>query len=235
MKSIPILLLIRAVAIGQTGTASIAGTVVDGKTSKPIPAALVTASRLAAPPLAKNTKTGGDGTFRIQGLTAGNYSICVQAAGDQYLDPCQWSGAAAGVALSSAQAAAGLRIALTPASVLHIQVVDSKNTLTQLTKDGRHPDLTLGVWGPRGFYHPARLAGSPPALAAVPGGAAQYSYRVVIPVDTTLNVHISSRDLQLGDANGAALPANASQQAFQHATGDSNPKSFTFSVLGFLQ
>jgi len=31
-----------------------------------------------------------------------------------------------------------------------------------------------------------------------------------------------------------ALPANASQQAFQHATGDPNPKSFTFSVLGFL-
>jgi hypothetical protein len=31
-----------------------------------------------------------------------------------------------------------------------------------------------------------------------------------------------------------ALPANASQQAFQHATGDPKPKSFSFSVLGLL-
>jgi hypothetical protein len=31
-----------------------------------------------------------------------------------------------------------------------------------------------------------------------------------------------------------ALPANAIQQAFQHATGDANPKSFTFTVIGKL-
>jgi hypothetical protein len=48
------------------------------------------------------------------------------------------------------------------------------------------------------------------------------------------NFYIASHDLKLGDATGVALPANASQQAFQHATGDPNPKSFSFSVLGLL-
>jgi len=102
VKYIPILLLISSVAIGQTGTASIAGTIVDGKTQKPVPAALVVASRATAPPFSRNTKSGGDGVFRIQGLTPGNYSICVQVTGDRYLDPCQWS-AAVGVVLASAR------------------------------------------------------------------------------------------------------------------------------------
>jgi hypothetical protein len=57
---------------------------------------------------------------------------------------------------------------------------------------------------------------------------------LAVPLDTALSFHIASRDLKLGDANGVALPANASQQAFQHATGDSNPKGFAFTVLGLL-
>jgi hypothetical protein len=61
-----------------------------------------------------------------------------------------------------------------------------------------------------------------------------YSYRLGVPRDTALNFYIASRDLNLGDANGVAIPTNASQQAFQHATGDTNPKSFTFTVLGRL-
>jgi hypothetical protein len=234
VKNIPILLLICSVAVGQTVTASIAGTVVDSKTSKPVPAALVIASRAGAPPLTKNTKSGGDGTFLIQGLTAGNYLVCVQTAGDRYLDPCQWNATPAAVTLASAQAAAGIKIALTPASVLNIQVLDAQKALSQLTKDGRHPDLTLGVWGPRGLYYPARAVGGPPGAAAPQASVTTYSYRLAVPLDTALNFYIASHDLKLGDANGVALPANASQQAFQHATGDSNPKSFTFSVLGFL-
>src|SRR6266496_498535 len=88
MKYILVLLLAVHAAMAQTGTtgaASISGTVLDAKTLKPVPAALVIASRAGAPPFTWNTKSGGDGAFQIQGLTAGNYSLCVLAAGDQYL------------------------------------------------------------------------------------------------------------------------------------------------------
>ncbi len=220
--------------IGATRAGSIAGTVLDAKTLKPVPAALVIASRAGNPPFATHTKSGGDGAFQIQGLATGNYSLCVQAASDQYLDPCQWNGAPTGVTLASGQAATGVRISLVPASVLNIQVQDAQRTLSQLTKDGRHPNLTLGVWGPRGLYYPARLTGGTTATVSILGGIATYSYRVAVPRDTALSVYISSRDLKLGDASSVALPTNASQQAFRHATGDVNPKGFTFSVLGLL-
>jgi hypothetical protein len=117
---------------------------------------------------------------------------------------------------------------------LNIQVQDAQKVLSQLTKDGRRPDLTLGVWGPKGQYYPAHASGSPAASPDPQGGTTSYSYRLAVPRDTALNFYIASHDLKLGDATGLALPTNASQQAFQHATGDPSPKSFSFSVLGLL-
>lgn len=236
MKYILVLLLAVHAALAQTGTTGatgISGTVVDAKTQKPVPAALVIASRAGAPPLTRITKSGGDGAFQIQGLAAGNYLVCVQA-GDQYLNPCDWNGTPAGVVLVAGQAAAGIKIPLAPASVLNVQVKDAQKALTQLTKDGRRPDLNVGVWGPGGMYYPARAVSSPTGTAGPQANIPTYSYRLPVPRDTALNFYIASHDLKLGDANGAALPANASQQAFQHATGDANPKSFTFTVLGKL-
>ena len=72
------------------------------------------------------------------------------------------------------------------------------------------------------------------AVNNVPGGIAGYTYQLAVPHDTALNLHIASHDLKLGDSTGVALPATASNQAFQHATGDANPKSFAFTVLGLL-
>lgn len=217
----------------STGAGTIAGTIVDAKTLRPVPAALVIASRAGAPPFTKNTKSGGDGAFQIQGLTAGNYSLCIQTPNDQYLDPCLWNGNPATVTLASGQNVTALSLKLASASVLSIQIEDAQKVLSQLTRDGRRPDLTLGVWGPGGLYYPARPEGSP-AAGDLQGGTTSYRYRLAVPHDTALNLYVSSRDLKLGDANGAALPANASQQAFQHAAGDASPKSFAFSVLGLL-
>jgi hypothetical protein len=225
MKCAVILLVAVCSAIGQTGTATIQGTLLDVKTQKPVPAALVIASRAGAPPFTRHTKSGGDGAFLIPGLTAGTYSICVQASGDRYLDPCLWNGAPTAVTLTSGQTASGLSLQLAAASVLNVQVQDPQNALSQLTKDGRHPDLTLGVWGAKGLYYPVHASG---------GASNSYSYRLAVPLDTALNFYIASHDLQLGDATGAALAGNASQQAFQHATGDASPRSFAFTVLGLL-
>jgi hypothetical protein len=83
------------------------------------------------------------------------------------------------------------------------------------------------------MYYPARAV-STSGAAGLQASVTTYSYQLGVPRDTALNFYIASRDLKLGDANGAALPTNASQQAFQHATGDANPKSFTFTVLGKL-
>lgn len=237
MRWIPILFLavpvaIGQIAIGQIETASITGTVLDAKTQKPVPAALVIASRAGAPPFTRNTKSGGDGAYQIQGLTPGNYLVCVQASGDQYLNPCEWNGSPAGVTLVLGKPATGIKIALTPASLLNVQVKDSQKALSQPTKDGRRLDLSIGVWGPGGRYYPARAVSAPTATGGPEANAPAYSYQLAAPRDIALKLHVSSRGLKLGDANGVALPGNANQQAFQHATGDAKPKNFTFTVLG---
>jgi hypothetical protein len=233
MKCVAILLLAVTAAMGQTATASIQGAILDARTLKPVPAALVIASRAGTPPFTRNTRSGGDGAFQIQGLMAGNYSLCVQVAGDQYLDPCLWNGIPAAVTVSYGQALSGISVKLAAASVLTVQVQDAQKVLSQLTRDGRRPELSLGVWGPKGLFYPAHASVNPPA-ANLPGGISSYSYRLAVPRDTALKFYIASHDLKLGDAAGVALPINATLQAFQHTTGDTNPKSFSFSVLGLM-
>lgn len=92
VKFTTILLLAVPAAMGQTGRASIDGTVLDAVTQRPVAAALVIASRAGAPPFSRNTKSGGDGAFQIRGLADGSYSLCVQARGELYADPCEWNG-----------------------------------------------------------------------------------------------------------------------------------------------
>jgi len=221
------LLLALPAAFAQT--TRIQGTV-TGVKNKPVSAALVIAVQNGLPPFTARTKSGADGGFQFQALPAGRFSLCVQA-GDEYLDPCHWSGSPAIVTLLAGQAATGVSLRLTSASVIDIQVKDAQKLLSQKTKDGRRPDLTLGVWGPKGLYYAAHPSG----YTAAPGNPqSAIVYHIAVPRDTALKLHIASRDVKLGDAAGALLPANASQQAFQHATGDPNSKSFAFTVLGLL-
>lgn len=232
MKYIIFLLLAVSAATGQTETASIAGEVLDAKSHKPIPAALVMAIRSGLPPFAKNTQSGSDGSFQVQGLAAGDYSLCVQAQSAGYLDPCQWNGNPARVTVLAGQAAAGVSLELATASVLTIHVQDTQRILSQKTKDGRSPELSLGVWGPNGLYYAAHASDNSGAAEDSEAGIA---YQIAVPRDISLRFHIASRDLKLGDANGAALPVSASQEAFQHATGELKPRSFAFFVLGLVQ
>ncbi len=93
--------------LAAQNTAVIQCTLLDAKTAKPIPAAWVDANRAGAPPFSRHTKSGGDGSFTIQGLAAGKHSLCVQAAGDAYLNPCEWSGTPTTVTLLAGQTSAG--------------------------------------------------------------------------------------------------------------------------------
>lgn len=237
MRHMVVFLLAAGAVTGQAGTASVAGMVVDAKTQKPIPAAIVMAIRADLPPLRKTTGTGGDGAFKIGDLPAGRYSLCVQAPGDTWLDPCQWNATPAGILLTAGQAATGVSLNLAAASVLNVEVRDAGKLLTHKKTDGRDPDLAIGVWGPGGLYYPALAVASPshigsPQSSGTPELA--YTYRLAIPRDTPLKLHVSSKDLRLGDARGALLAGSTSQQTFQHTTGDANPKSFVFTVLGVV-
>jgi hypothetical protein len=211
--------------MAQKGTGDIQGTVTDASNSKPIAGAFVIAIRSGLPPLSQTAQTGSDGSYQLHGLAAGGYSLCVQAPGDGYLDPCQFGGTAQQVTLTAGQHSAGNVTKLKPASILKVRLNDAKGLLAHYTKDGHEPDLLIGVFGlgPQRVFYPAHL------VARDKNGS---DYRVAIPLDTPMTFSIASNSLELGDVTGTALLGNSSQLGFQQATGDPNPPSFAFTITG---
>jgi hypothetical protein len=207
----------------QSSGGGIQGTII-GAGNKPLPGAFVTATAAGLPPVSKTIQSANDGTFQIQGLPAGTYSICVQVPGGGYIDPCQFGGAIKPLTLTAGQQSNGTVLKLQTGSVLKIHLNDTSGLLAQQTKQGRNPDLLLGVFGgPQRTFYPAHQVGADKSGS---------DYQLTVPLDMPMTLVISSKSLKLADASGTALPSNASQQAFQHATGDSNPKAFVFTVTG---
>jgi hypothetical protein len=211
--------------IAQSGAPSIQGTVTDGSNNKAIGGAFVTAIRSGLPPFSQTTQTGADGSYQLQSLAAGAYSLCVQVPGDGYLDPCRLGNPAAPITLAAGQQSTGTVTKLKAATILKVRLNDSGGFLAQTTKDGHEPDLLIGVLGtgPQRTFYPAHLAGRDKAGS---------DYQVAVPLDTPLVLSVASNSLKLADAAGLVLPNNATKQGFQHATGDPNPQSFTFTITG---
>ena len=226
MRRLAFLIVTSTLALqAQTATGSIQGTITDATSNKPIAGAFVIAIRSGLPPVSQTAQTGLDGSYQLQSLPAGAYSLCVQVLGDGYLDPCQFGSPAQPITLTAGQQSAGNVTKLKPASILKVRLNDASGLLTQTTKDGHELDLLIGVFssGAQRTFYPAHLAGRDKTGS---------SYQVAIPLDTPLNLSVASSSLNLADAAGAALPNNASQPGFQHATGDPNPPSFAFTITG---
>ena len=64
--------------------------------------------------------------------------------------------------------------------------------------------------------------------------AAGANLQLTVPRDMALKLHVASRDLKISDSVGAAVASTGDQQAFQHATTDSNPKSFRYTITGIV-
>jgi len=184
----------------------------------------VSATRTVLPPLRQTVQSRADGTFSIAGLAAGTYTLCVQSAGDGYLDGCVWTPPGPSVTVTAGQKQSGISLKMQPGSILRIHIDDAGGLLNQKTSAGYAPHLVMGVRTPQATLHPAHLA------AKTATGA---DYQVTVPRDKALVFSIQSFSLQLADANEAPLANSTAQQGFQHATGDANPPGFTYKVTGW--
>jgi hypothetical protein len=218
----------------STSPGSIQGKVTDDQ-STPIAGALVTITRTFATPkdvttpYSQSVKTASDGSFLAQGLPPGSYSYCAQAPGDGYLNGCHWSVPMPSVTLSAGQK---LRAAIRvdKGSILKVRVQDPGHVALNHSHDKKNPPILMQVRDGRGHFVPVHSTGR---------DSAGFNYQLTVPLDTPLSFHIVAAKLNLSDAAGVSLPASAqassaSQAAFQHNTGDPNPKSFQFTITGVI-
>jgi len=205
------------------GTGSIQGLVLDAGTSKPIGGAIVTAVSTTPPLFSQSGSAAADGSYQIQGLPAGTFALCAQAATDGYLSSCDWGAKPPTVTLTSGQDSAGNQLTMKTGSILKVRVQDPTQSLSQKTLSGLGPDLVMGVFGPQSLFYPAHQAGKDA------GGA---NYQLTIPLDTRVTFSIASQSLKLADSNGVELPNSSSQQAVQQSTGNSNPPNLVYTIIG---
>lgn len=115
------------------------------------------------------------------------------------------------------------------AASLAPQQANGKNAVSPIV----NVPISMGVWDGHGHFLAVRHVGS---------DKDGHNYQLTIPLDTPLSFEIGSAKLNLADSAGVALPATAagpagatsqsSQTAFQHNTGDPNPKAFQFTITG---
>jgi hypothetical protein len=214
-----------SVLLGQGTGGTIQGIVAEARTNKPLSGALVLARSMPASSTAQTAKSGSDGSFSLDGLPAGTYTLCVKHLDDGYLDPCEWGQKPTTVTLTAGQKSAVNRLAVTTGSVVKIRIQDTSQLLFQKTKAGFLPDLTIGIFGPNGLFYPAHVANR---------DIRGLDMQITVPFDTPVSLSVMSKAAKLADENGATLPAVAASAAFQHATGDANPHSFTYTVTGIV-
>jgi hypothetical protein len=175
-------------------------------------------------PFARTATSAADGSFQIQGLPAGPYSLCAQLPAGGYLDPCQWSLNPPALTLTAKQVSTGNAVTLKKGSIVKVRMQDSSRLLAQKTRDGRQPNLLIAVPAPRGL-NAAHRTGKDSSGA---------DYEVTVPDDISLTIQVVSRDLKLGDKLGNPLANNFARETFQHGSADPNPKTFSYTVLSQL-
>jgi hypothetical protein len=205
-------------------TSSIQGSAVDSSSGKAVTGAIVIASGVSLPATRRVATSAYDASFQITLLPAGTYNMCMQFPADGYLSTCDWGNAAATVTLSAGQKFTATKVSLKAASILKIHLDDPGQLLNQKTKQGYAQHLVLGVWNGSHFYH-AHVAGTTAVTA---------DYQVAVPFDTALRLTVQSVTLALGNASKVPLAGNSDQQSFQHASTDTAPVSFSYTILSAL-
>ena len=212
-------------SLWSQNTASIQGTVSAQTSSTAIAGAFVVATRAGLPPFRQTVESAANGSFQIRNLPAGTYSLCVRFSSGAYLDSCEWGQTASSVVLAAGQQSMGNTLRPLTGSIVKVRIQDTAQALFQKASTGATPDLRMGVFARPGVFYPARLV-----RRDIRGA----DFELPVPFNTPLSLTVVSKSLRLTDATGAAVPNTGAQAAFQHAAGDPNPQSFTYTVAGLV-
>ena len=129
---ITIAILPCAALLAQSTTVSVQGAVTDASSKKPISGAYITAIRSGLPPASQTVTSAADGSFRLDGLSSGTYTLCTQVPGGGYVNPCSWLPNPPTVTLAAGKAVTGVQLKLDAGAILGVRVNDPSAVLSKL-------------------------------------------------------------------------------------------------------
>jgi len=214
------MLLVVLLPAAQAQTGEIKGTVTTS-TGTAVPQAFIVATHSGA---THNTRSGSDGSFTFSGLAAGTYRVCVQALEGSLLDPCQWSSAPIATVTAGQTVSVGT-IQVVGGQRLYVNLLDDVGALSANAGPGKTPGahILIGVWA-GGLFHPLRLRSQ---------NSGGWNLDLVVPVNTALNLTVSSTDFALTDSQGNKVNPSAGASVAVQAVSGTNPAPYVFHVTGF--
>lgn len=199
-------------------SASIAGTVV-GDDGKPL-AAFVTANRTTKPIATGSSAPAKDGSFSINKLSAGTYSLCAAAKDGGYLNPCTW-GPAILVTLNAGQNLTGYRIVLKRGRSLQVHLTDAGQALSAAAAPGKPaPHVMVGILTPQRIFEPLALIGK---------DTQGRTHEGTISADQNAQLLIRGNGVSISDSLGTAVASNGSTVTVKPAPGN-QPIVLTFNI-----
>jgi len=165
--------------------------------------------------------SGKDGGYRIEGLAAGRYEICVSALNGDFVDECEWGKAAAVVTVRAAEES-NSNLRLVRGVLTWVDLEDNGRLLEAHEGKSNGGVLHLGVVTQRGDTLPMR-----------PGQVldGKKSYWVVVPVATKFRLEAKSPlfEIESAEESGESLSALQAQREF---AGVESPKKFRLRLRG---
>ena len=221
MSALSLLTLASAPGAGQVlpTLGSIQGRVLTAD-NKPVPGAEVTASNGAAPLI---TKSGLDGGFQFAGLAAGTYLVCAQSQ-PGLLNPCLWSAAPAGIAVTSGAAVTGVVVRMLPAVSMSIRLNDPKQLIPANEGKTNGAYLMIGVWTPAHLFISARV---------ISNDAGGRTYAVETPSNVAFQPGIHSKAFRFADTAGKAISTDLALASVTLA-GSVQPAPLSVTVSGIV-
>ncbi len=140
--------------------------------------------------------SGKDGSFRIDSLEAGAYTVCADVAGTSLLDRCLWDDVAPAVNLDNGMTIP-VHITVKAGAKLHVRVNDPLGAIVSVVKKTNGgPAYLTGVWTGRGTFQP---------MPKISSDALGDDLEMTVPIGRDLQFVFQPGQLHVSDAQGNLL------------------------------